>query len=55
LPRSIISWIKIHQLILLEEIPEHFEHFKYLSKYFFPICLGGLVVESQASYLKVLS
>jgi len=35
LPRNIISWNKIHQLILLKEMPENFELIKYLSKFFF--------------------
>ena len=39
LPRNIISWIKIHQLILVEKMPENFEHFKYLSKFCFPSVL----------------
>jgi len=29
LPRNTLSWIKIHQLILLKEIPKKFEHLKY--------------------------
>jgi len=37
LPRNIRSWIKIHQLILLEEMPENFEHSKSFSKKIFPI------------------
>ena len=35
LPRNIIGWIKIHQLILQKEMPDNFQHFKYLSKIFF--------------------
>jgi len=35
LPRNIMSWNKIHQLILLKEMPENVLHFKYLSKIFF--------------------
>jgi len=54
LPRNIIGWFKIHQLILQKEMPDNFQHLKYLLKFFFfLICLGGLVVECQARYLKV--
>jgi len=35
LPRNIIGWIKIHQLIFQKEMPDNFQHFKYLSKIFF--------------------
>jgi len=45
LPRNIRSWIKIHQLILLEGMSKNFLHLKSLSKIFFPSCLGGLVVK----------
>jgi len=46
------SWIKIHQLILLQEMPEKFGHFKYLSN-FFPHKSWWVVVECQASYMKI--
>jgi len=53
LPRNVITWIKIQQLILLEEMPENLLHFKYWSKNFFYNCLGSLMVKCQASDLKV--
>jgi len=36
LPRNIIGWIKIHQLTLQKEMPDNFQHFKYMSKKLFP-------------------
>jgi len=45
LPRNIMSWIKIDQLILLEEISKNFQYFKQKKS---STCLSGLVVECQA-------
>jgi len=39
LPRIIMSWNKIYQLILLKEMPEKFQHLKYLSTFFFSSAL----------------
>jgi len=35
LPRNILSWNKIHQLILLKEMPEKFLTLQILVKFFF--------------------
>jgi len=43
LPRNIIIWNKIHQLILLKEMPEIFKDFKYLSKIRLPWWSSGRV------------